>query len=101
MSRRCRCQGACVLVAAGREGGDRGSGGRAVALLGRRRCNARKATLLGWEGGSGRAAVLAGQRWGIGRASVAGMDDGGVGCAIAFLGRRRRYRGVRAQVRTR
>ena len=96
-----RCQGACVLVAAGREGGDRGSGGRAVALSGRRQSNARKAALLGWEGGSGRAAVLAGRRWGVGRASVAGRDDGGVGCAVAFLGRRRRCRGVKAEVRTR
>jgi len=51
------------LVAAGREGGDRGSGGCAVALSGRRRSNAPKAALLGWEGGSGRAAVLAGWRW--------------------------------------
>ncbi len=41
------CQGACVLVAAGREGGNRGSGGRAVALSGRGRSNARKAALLG------------------------------------------------------
>ena len=54
------------MVAVGREGGDCGSGGCAVALLGRRRSNARKAALLGWEGGSGRAAVLVGRRWGIG-----------------------------------
>jgi len=69
-------------VAAGREGGDRGSGGRAVTLSGRRQSDARKAALLGWEGGSGCDAVLAGRRWGVGGASVAGRNDGGAFAAM-------------------
>jgi len=65
-----RCQGACVLVAAGREGGDRGSGGRAVAFSGRRRSNARKAALWGGRGAAGMlrcwrggGEASAGHRW--------------------------------------
>jgi len=81
-----RCQGACVLVAAGREGSYRGSGEHAVALSGQRRSNAHKTALLGWEGGSRHAAVLAGQRWGVGRAPVAGRDDGGNGVPLRFWG---------------
>ena len=64
-------------MAAGREGGDRGSGGRAVALSGRRRSNARKAALLGWEGGEraccGAGGAAVGRRWRGGMTEASGV----------------------------